>query len=120
MKNPDKWIVYDSVDDFSRDLGMSDFDIAIVNEKTKAIKKLTKSRKDQGLTQVDLAERVGGLDGISDFIKTNKRPLLPPQFVKWIKEDLPQSRCRSAPGWLRGRGESTASLCRSAPRTSRR
>ncbi len=52
-------IVYKTADDFAKDMGLSEIEIALIREKKRLIKKLKARRIESDISQAELAKRVG-------------------------------------------------------------
>ena len=59
MKRKNDLIVYKNAEDFVRDMGLSEVDIALVKEKIKLIEKLKAKRIKKRLSQAALAKQIG-------------------------------------------------------------
>ncbi len=59
MKKTENFIIYESAEEFAKDMGLSDIEITLAKEKAKLIKKLKAKRLKKNLSQEDLARRLG-------------------------------------------------------------
>lgn len=59
IKRKSDWIRYKSIEDFGKAMGLSDFDMRLMDQKREIINKLKAERLKQKLTQAQMARKVG-------------------------------------------------------------
>ena len=52
-------IIYKTAEEFAKDMGISEIEIALLREKKRIIKKLTAKRMEAGISQADVARAIG-------------------------------------------------------------